>query len=129
MIVGVGCDICDCRRIEKLINKYPIRFLSKVFTSHEVSRMQKRKGNAVILGYAKIFAAKEAVVKALGGSFGASWQDIEIKRDIDCPPRVCLYGPAKARAESISGGNYQFFLSLSDEPPYAMAYVLLQKAG
>lgn len=124
MILGVGCDICDIRRIEKLMNADG-KFLKRVFTSSERDRLQKRSNAAS--GFAKAFAAKEAVVKALGDTTNISWQDIEIVKNANGRPEIVLHDDAQKTAISLANGPYDLYLSLSDEIPYAMAYVIFCK--
>ena len=125
MILGIGCDICDIRRIEKLIKTQGDQFLKRVFTASERERLQKRTN--VVDGFAKVFAAKEALVKALGNSTNISWQDIEVIKNYHGRPEFILYGAAHKMANKLAEGEYQLHLSLSDEPPYALAYTIFCK--
>ncbi len=125
MILGIGCDICDIRRIEKLIKTQKEQFLIRVFTDSERERLQKRVNPAS--GFAKVFAAKEALVKALGNSTNISWQDIEIIKNSYGRPEFILHGAAHEMASTLAEGAYNLHLSLSDEPPYALAYVVFCK--
>ena len=125
MILGIGCDICDIRRIEKLIESQGEKFLNRVFTLPERKRLEKRM--KIANSFAKVFAAKEALVKALGNSTDISWQDIEVMKNNNGRPELMLYGKAQEMAKNIANGNYQLHLSLSDEPPYALAYVIFCK--
>lgn len=126
MILGIGCDLCDIRRIEELIKKNQDAFLKKVFCESEIKRLSKRK--LAESGFAKVFSAKEAVVKALGITENISWQDIEIIKNEHGRPLVKLSGAADNLATNLAGGDaYEIHLSLSDEYPYAMAYVIFQK--
>lgn len=122
MILGIGCDICDIRRIKKLIESRGEQFLKRVFTSSERERLQKRA--EVANGFAKVFAAKEALVKALGNSTNISWQDIEVIKNSYGRPEFILYRSAQKMAKTLAKGDYKLHLSLSDEPPYALAYVI-----
>lgn len=126
MILGIGCDICDVRRIEKLINTQGERFLKRIFTTSEQERLQKRAQSAA--GFAKVFAAKEALVKALGDSTNISWQDIEIIKNSHGRPEFVLHKAAHEIATKQANGTYQLHLSISDELPYALAYVIFCKA-
>lgn len=125
MILGIGCDLCDIRRIEELIKKNKNAFLKKVFCESEITRLSNRK--LAESGFAKVFAAKESVVKALGITENISWQDIEIVKNEHGRPLVKLSGAADNLATNLACGAYEFHLSLSDEYPYAMAYVIFQK--
>lgn len=90
MVLGIGNDIVEIARIQALLTRYPQRFLNRVFTSYEQDYCLKRKEPA--LHFAGRFAAKEAVVKALGTGFtqGLSWLDIEIRPDEKGKPCVFL---------------------------------------
>ncbi len=126
MILGVGCDLCDINRIEKLIAEYGEKFLSKVFLPSERERLQNRV--PIASGFAKVFAAKEALIKALGESTDISWHDIEIIKNYLGRPEYILRKVAHATAQKLAGGQYQLHLSLSDEFPYAMAYAIFCKS-
>ena len=125
MILGVGCDICDINRIEKLIDKHGEKFLNRVFLQSERERSQTRFHMAS--AFAKIYAAKEALIKALGNSTGISWQDIEVIKNLQGRPEYVLHKQAHITAKSIAGSAYQFHLSISDEFPYAIAYTVFSK--
>ena len=125
MILGIGCDICDIRRIERLIETQGVKFLKRVFTTSEQERLQKRAESTA--GFAKVFAAKESLVKALGNSTNISWQDIEVIKNSYGRPEFILHGAAHEMAKNLAEGNYSLYLSLSDEPPYALAYVVFCK--
>ena len=125
MILGIGCDICDIRRIEKLVEVQGEKFLKRVFTGSERERLQKRTNSAS--GFAKVFAAKEALVKALGDSTNISWQDIEVVKNSHGRPEFILHNAAHEIASRLAEDTYTLHLSLSDEPPYALAYVIFCK--
>lgn len=128
MILGIGTDICDIIRIEKSIDKYGQRFLDKTFTAHEQDYCDKKSGKASY--YAKRFAAKEAVAKALAtSSSGAlSWQDVEVKNDPSGRPNAVLHRGAMDRlnAKTPTGYKAHVHLSLSDDYPYAVAYAMIE---
>ena len=125
MILGIGCDLCDVNRIEKLITNQGEKFLNRVFLKSEIDRLQDR--TSAVAGFAKIFAAKEALVKALGESAGISWHDIEIVKNSQGRPEYVLRNAAHETAQRLAGGDYRLHLSLSDELPYAMAYAIFCK--
>lgn len=125
MILGIGCDICDIRRIEKIFKENQKAFIKRVFCASEIERLSLRK--SLESGFAKVFAAKEAVVKALGVTENISWQHIEIVKNANGRPMVNLSGAAAALAVSLAEGDYIIHLSLTDDYPYAMAYVIFQK--
>ena len=125
MILGVGVDILDCRRIQKLFLNFPERFVRKVFTKTE--RMLFEKRNFDIATIAKIFAIKEGVIKAISDISGASWHDIEVLHDEIGKPFVKLRNVALAKAEKKSlGGEFKFEVSVSDELPYVCAFVVFE---
>ena len=117
MITGIGTDIIDIRRIEKLLNCFPKRFTEKVFTSNERAYCQSKHNPSA--AYAKRYAAKEAFLKALGTGMrnGANWQAIEILNAVSGKPE--LHAPTLLKA------GQDCHLSLSDDYPYAIAYVVI----
>ncbi len=128
MIIGIGTDLCDIRRIEKTIEKFGDRFLNRVFTKAERAYCDAKSGRASY--YAKRFAAKEAAAKALSGANTGhlTWQDVEVKNDPSGRPVIYLYCGAKERLESLTphGMNAHIQLSLSDDYPYAQAFVITE---
>ncbi len=127
MILGIGSDLLDTRRIEAVIGRQGQRFLDRIFTPHEQERAKARSNpNAT---YAKMFAAKEALVKALGTGVakGVTWQDIEIRRQEWSAPCVVLSGAALAAFEKMipAGKQGAIHLTVTDEPPYCLAFVVL----
>lgn len=125
MILGIGNDICDIRRIEKLLDA---KFIARIFTSGEQATCERRKERAS--AYAKRFAAKEACAKALGCGIGrdALFTEIEITNDERGAPHITLHGAALARLQNITpaGKTSKLFLALSDEDPYAIAHVIIE---
>jgi len=128
MILGIGTDICDIRRIERLLEKFGDRFKERAFTEYE-RNYSDEKGNPAER-YAKRFAAKEAVAKALAGTkTGAlSWQDVEVRNDPSGRPTVKLYREAlnRAKTHSSKSDGYKIHLSLSDDYPYAQAFAVFE---
>jgi len=128
MIIGIGTDICDIRRIDALIEKFGERFVRKVFTHGE--RATADGVSARASSYAKRFAAKEATAKALAGvSTGAlSWQDVEVANHPSGKPQIILHGAALGRVEAQlkTGQTWKLHLSLSDDYPYAQAFVIFE---
>lgn len=125
MIVGIGTDIVAVARMASGIEKYGERFTSRILSSDEFEIFSQHANQAHYL--AKRFAAKEAVVKALGCGFrdGISMRQVEISNDPLGKPQVTLYSKAAERAKSM--GVTEILLSLSDEREYAIAYVMAQK--
>lgn len=129
MIVGIGSDICVISRIEATLRKYGERFENRCFTDIErakANRTPKLKANS----YAKRFAAKEAFSKAIGTGmrFGVAWRDIGVVNDKSGRPTIVLHGKAKELFESRIpiGKKANIFLTMSDDYPYAIAYVIIE---
>lgn len=127
MIIGTGTDICDSRRIGKLITRFGDAFLDRVFTPAERAVCDARPGSRRTLCYAKRFAAKEACLKALGTGMvkGVRWRDMETTLSPSGQP--VLAAPTLLAARGLVGARIH--LSLSDEPPLALAFVILETDG
>jgi|TARA_X000000950_G_scaffold40142_2_gene43534 holo-[acyl-carrier protein] synthase len=128
VILGIGTDIVDERRISRLMARFGDRFLDRIFTDAERAEALSR-GHAAGLYFAKRFAAKEAVYKALSGSGvdGMGWRDAETTNLAGGAPKLLLTGRCKTALERLApdGYNAAASLSLSDEPPYAVAFVVI----
>lgn len=128
MIIGIGNDLVDIRRIQKVLERHGARFAGRCFTLSEQQQAASRKDQAAF--YAKRFAVKEAMLKALGTGFadGISWQDIAISNDQKGKPGVDLSGKAADRLNDIvpHGCAYHVHVSISDEMPYAQAFVIIE---
>ncbi len=131
MILGVGNDIVDIRRIEKLYLNYGVRLSRLIFTKNEWDEaILKAKPSSFL---AKRFAVKEAFVKAAGTGFGQEgnmfWRDIEVKNNPLGQPFLNIMGNAlmylNKTAKSRGAATYSTHISLSDEYPYAMASVII----
>jgi holo-[acyl-carrier protein] synthase len=127
MIIGLGSDIVDVRRIAKVIERHGDRFLDRIFTSAERSKAEERV-NAVET-YAKRFAAKEACAKALGTGLrrGVFWRDMGVINLPGGRPTIRLTGGALVRLRSITpvGCEARIDVSLTDEGPTAQAIVII----
>jgi holo-[acyl-carrier protein] synthase len=127
MILGVGSDLIDIRRIEKTIERYGERFLDRIFTEAERRRSDRRANRAA--SYARRFAAKEAAAKALGTGFrrGVFWRDLGVVNLPSGQPGMLLTGGALARLEAITplGMTAHLALTITDEPPLAQAVVII----
>lgn len=127
MILGIGSDLVDTHRIKAACERFEDRFITKIFTNHERAYAfnQPKPERA----FAKRFAAKEALVKALGSGFrgGLSWQEMEVMNDEYGKPTFRLSGQTlKALEEKTPHGHKaQIDLSLSDDFPYALAFVVI----
>jgi holo-[acyl-carrier protein] synthase len=127
MIIGIGTDIVNINRIDELMARYGERFLQRVFTAGEIAYCDSAKGERRIIRYANRFAAKEACLKAIGLKVGISWQHIEVRNDINSKPYLILHNQAHKSAQIIAGEEYKLHLSLSDDVPYATAFVVLEQ--
>ncbi|HWA81536.1 MAG TPA: holo-ACP synthase [Acetobacteraceae bacterium] len=129
MILGIGSDICDIRRIEAVIARYGERFLERVFTAPERARAARRTARLQAPTYARRFAAKEAAAKALGTGFrhGVFMSDLSVINLPSGQPTIAMSGGAAARLAAITPAGMQavIALSLTDEYPYAFAQVVI----
>jgi holo-[acyl-carrier protein] synthase len=127
VILGLGNDIIDIRRIEKALDRYGERFLARVFTATERAKSDARAGRAA--SYAKRFAAKEACAKALGTGLrkGVFWRDMGVVNLRSGRPTIVLTGGAAERLKSITpqGLEPRVDLSLTDDFPLAQAIVVI----
>jgi holo-[acyl-carrier protein] synthase len=128
VILGVGSDLIDIRRIERAIERFGDRFLDRIFTETERRRCDRR-GPSRGASYARRFAAKEATAKALGTGFrrGVFWRDLGVVNLPSGQPGMRLTGGALARLEALTppGMMARLDVSLSDEPPLAQAVVII----
>ncbi|GAN60441.1 MULTISPECIES: holo-ACP synthase [Acetobacter] len=128
-LIAAGVDLCDMRRIEQAIERFGERFLLRVFTPAERARAERRSGQARIGAYAKRWAAKEACAKALGTGFaeGVAHSLIGVENLPSGQPTLVLKGGALTRLQSLmpAGTVPHIMLSMTDEPPYAFAEVII----
>jgi len=129
MIIGIGNDIVDIRRIEAVIARHGERFLERVFTAAERARAERRTEKLRAATYAKRFAAKEAASKALGTGFraGVFWRDLGVVNMPSGQPTLRLTGGAAERLKAITpaGHGAVIALTMTDEFPYAQAMVVI----
>ena len=127
MIIGLGSDLIDITRIERTLERFGDRFISRVFTYEEHIKSESRVTR--VESYAKRFAAKEACSKALGTGFrrGVYWRDMEVINLVSGKPTMKLSGGAGKRLREIipDGMDVRIDLSLTDEPPLAQAIVII----
>jgi holo-[acyl-carrier protein] synthase len=127
MILGIGNDIIDIRRIERTIERFGDRFLDRVFTAVERQKSDRRANRAA--SYAKRFAAKEACSKALGTGFrrGVFWRDLGVVNLPGGKPTMQLSGGALRRLQEITppGMQAQIDVSITDDDPHAQAIVII----
>jgi len=135
MIIGIGADLCDIRRIEKVMDRFGDRFLERVFTEAERARAARRTEGLRSATFAKRFAAKEACAKALGTGFaqGVYHKDMGVVNLRSGEPTLQLTGGAAERLKSLvpEGHKAKILLTLTDEPPLAFAQVMIlaEKVG
>jgi len=127
MILGLGSDITDARRIAKVIERHGDRFITRIFTDIERAKAERRKNRAET--YAKRFAAKEACAKALGTGIrhGVWWRDMGVVNMPSGRPTMALTGGARKRLDALTPKGYfaQIDLSITDEGPMSMAFVVI----
>ena len=127
MIIGLGSDLADIRRIEATLERFGERFTMRIFTDVERARSERKADRAA--SYAKRFAAKEACAKALGTGFrrGVFWRDLEVVNLASGRPTMWLTGGARRRLGEITpeGMVARLDLTLTDEPPLAQAVVII----
>ena len=127
MIVGIGNDLVDIKRIENTLERFGERFIQRIFTNEERIKSDSRLLRAA--SYAKRFAAKEACSKALGTGFrnGVFWRDIGVTNLPSGKPTLILTGGAKKQLKTITpeGMSAHIHLTITDEYPIAQALVLI----
>jgi len=127
MIIGIGSDLVDIRRIDATIERYGERFLARIFTDIEKMKSDRRAQRSA--SYAKRFAAKEACAKALGTGLrkGVFWRDMGVINQPGGKPSLELTGGALARLNAITpvGHIAQIDLSITDDFPLAQAIVII----
>ena len=128
MILGIGSDLCDIRRIERSLQRFGTRFTHRIFTAGERARSERRAASAA--SYARRFAAKEACAKALGTGLrgGVFWRDMEVVNLASGRPTMRLTGGALERLKGMvpPGHEAVVHVSLSDDPPLAQAFVVIE---
>jgi len=127
MILGIGSDMIDIRRIEQAMERFGDRFLERIFTDAERRKCDRRANRSA--SYARRFAAKEACSKALGTGFrdGVFWRDLGVENLASGQPSMRLTGGALRRLEEITpaGMTARLDVTLTDEPPLAQAVVII----
>jgi holo-[acyl-carrier protein] synthase len=127
MIIGIGTDLVDIRRIERTLERFGDRFVARIFNQTERTRAERSPNPAAI--YAQRFSAKEACAKALGTGFrrGVFWADIGVDNLPSGKPFLTLSGGAQRRLEELTppGTTAQIDISLTDESFFAQAMVLI----
>jgi len=128
MIIGVGTDLCDIRRIEQTLARFDDRFTARIYTADECAKAEKR-GHARANRYAMFYAAKEACAKALGTGFrdGVFWRDLAVDNLPSGQPIMTLSNGALERLQSLTPAGFmpKIDVSLTDEYPMAHAMVVI----
>lgn len=128
MILGLGNDLIDIRRIERVLERHGQRFIERVFTDVEQARSEGRKQRAA--SYAKRFAAKEACAKALGTGIarGVWWRDLGVINLASGRPTLCLTNRALQLYQAMIPPHHeaQIHLTISDDHPWAQAIVIIE---
>lgn len=135
-IHGIGCDIVNINRIDDVLKKYKEKFIHKIFGEKEISLLAKRFSDMKVFDYtacskkplfipyiAKRFAAKEAFFKAMGGGSRLNLKDIEILKNDDGKPYFSINFNNSNHFNKNQ--QYEYYLSLSDDHPFAIAYVII----
>ena len=130
MILGIGSDIIDIRRLERVLERHGERFLERVFTETERAKASRRADRIRSATLAKRWAAKEACAKALGTGFsdGVFHSDLGVANLPSGQPTMVLTGGALARLVQLTPGRQvaRIHLTMTDEPPYAFAQVVIE---
>lgn len=128
MILGIGNDVIDIRRIEETLARYGERFVQRIYTDVEIRKSERRAQRAA--SYAKRFAAKEACSKALGTGFrkGVFWKDLGVVNEPSGKPTMVLTGGAKDHLDRMTPGGHtvRIHLTITDDFPYAHAFVMIE---
>ena len=128
MIIGLGSDLADIRRIQDTLDRFGERFTARIFTDVERARSERKADRAA--SYAKRFAAKEACAKALGTGLraGVFWRDMGVVNARSGQPTMALTGGAARRLAAITPAGFEarVHLSLTDDHPYAQAFVVIE---
>ncbi len=128
MILGIGSDLCDITRIQSSLDRFGERFTHRVFTEGERVKSDRRSTRAA--SYARRFAAKEACSKALGTGLraGVFWRDMEVVNMPGGRPTMRLTGGAAERLKAMTPAGHEavVHVSLTDDPPMAQAFVVIE---
>ena len=132
MIVGIGTDILNLERINKIINKYDQKFINRIYGKNEI-KISESKSNNSINYFGKRFSAKEATWKALSPTRGEGlfFREIEILNDINGNPYLYFSGKTQKyikKKEKSLKARLKFDISLSDETPFVIAFVVISLA-
>ena len=128
MIIGIGSDLADIRRIERTLERFGDRFIQRVFTEIEQAKSDRRRARAA--SYAKRWAAKEACSKALGTGLrmGVAWREMGVVNLPSGQPTMQLTGGAAAKLDALlpPGLHPRIHVTITDDHPYAQAFVVIE---
>ncbi len=128
MIVGIGSDLADIRRIERTLDRFGDRFVRRVFTEVEQALSERRRHRAA--SYARRWAAKEACSKALGTGLrmGVAWREMGVVNLPSGQPTMAITGGAALRLAGLipRGLAPRVHVTMTDDPPYAQAFVVIE---
>jgi holo-[acyl-carrier protein] synthase len=128
LIIGIGSDLTDIRRVARTLERFGERFTNRIFTEIERTRSERKPDRAA--SYAKRFAAKEACAKALGTGMrrGVFWRDMGVVNLRTGQPTMALTGGAGQRLAALlpAGHRAMIHVSLTDDDPYAQAFVIIE---
>ena len=125
MIIGIGTDLCDIRRIETALKKFGDRFKQRLYSDYEQTKAERRQNPAS--SYAQSFAAKEACAKALGTGFsqGVFWRDLVVRNLATGQPYMEITGGALERLNSLIPKNMETSVCISQTDEYPMAHAIV----
>ncbi len=128
MIIGIGSDLADIRRIAQTLDRFGDRFTHRVFTEIERAKCDRRRTR--VESYARRWAAKEACSKALGTGLrmGVAWREMEVVNLPSGQPTMRLHGGAATRLGAMTpdGRAARIHVTMTDDPPYAQAFVVIE---
>lgn len=128
MIIGIGSDLADIRRIERTLERFGDRFIQRVFTEIEQAKSERRRARAA--SYAKRWAAKEACAKALGSGLrmGVAWREMGVVNLPSGQPTMRITGGAAARLQALvpPGLHPRIHVTITDDHPWAQAFVVIE---
>ena len=128
MIIGIGSDLADIRRISKTLDRFGDRFIQRCFTEIEQRKSEKRRHR--IASYAKRWAAKEACSKALGTGLrmGVAWREMGVVNLPSGQPTMILEGGAAERLQTLlpAGHEARIHVTITDDHPWAQAFVVIE---
>jgi holo-[acyl-carrier protein] synthase len=124
MIIGIGIDIVDSRRIKNIIDRFGNMFLHRIFTPSEYEKCMAKK--EFFLAFSKIFCVKEAAIKAVSITKGIKWHDFILNHDSNGKPLLTIVGQARLNLQTLClEKEPNIHVSISDEPPYVTSLVVI----